>query len=630
MNTLIFDLETDGLLPSMTTIWSCGIGDPATGKITTYTDYDPAYPSLQEGLDLLRAADRVVAHNLIGFDYWALEQLYPGTLMFDQLWDSIVVAALMEPERRSHAIKAYGQEFGAEKGDFTNFRMEPEPGKSRAQQFAEMFEYMERDVEINMRIYKRLQDQMKKDLVHDKVDWRPSILNEHQTNWALALQQQHGFKLDLDKARELEGTLTEESVLLDRGMGDTFPPQIIPDGATWDHNQHRWANIKVADPKVQNKTRGITKGAPYTKIKCEVFNAGSRAQIVRRLTAKYPAWKPSKFTPTGMPQIDESVLANLRVPEAEPLKRLFRVEKQLSQLASGKNAWLKLEQDGYVHGRVKSVGCRTHRMSHFNPNMGQVDKKDLRMREVWVPDPGQQLVGCDASGLELRMLAHYLAIWDGGEYAEAVISGSAADGTDAHTRTQKLAGLHSRNSAKTLIYAFLYGAGNMKLAEVHAADAKAAGVKPMAITHSNGKRIRESLLKGIVGLDKLIEVCQDRDKKQKWLKGLDGRKIATNGQHSALNTLLQGAGAVVMKKATNQFHFCILPQLNLVDARHMPVGWNYCATVHDEVQLTANPDIAQALGQAYADAITAAGEHLNLRCRLDGEFAVGDSWAATH
>ncbi len=630
MKTLIFDLETDGFVPDMTTIWSCGIGDPVTGKIITYTDYDDSRPSLQEGLDRLKACDRVIAHNLIGFDYWALEKLYPGSLRFDQLWDSLIVASLLEPERRSHAIKAYGQEFGAEKGDFTNFTMEPEDGKTRAQQFEDMFLYCERDVEINMRIYKVLQDTMKQDLVHNKIDWRPSIECEHKTNWCLALQQAHGFRLDLEKCRDLESLLTEESILIERNLGEVFPPQVIPDGANWDHNEHRWANIKVAEPKVNNKTRGITKGVPYSKIKIEVFNAGSRAQIVRRLTAKYPTWKPSKFTPGGMPQIDETVLSNMRVPEAEPLKRFFRVNKQLSQISEGKNAWLRLEKNGRVHGRVKSVGCRTHRMSHFYPNMAQVDKRDHRMREVWVADHGHKLVGCDASGLELRMLAHYLAIWDGGEYGQSVIEGKNEDGTDVHSRTQRIAKLQSRNSAKTLIYGFLYGAGNMKLADIHAADAKDAGLKPMAITHPNGKKIRDSLLKGITGLDKLIEVCQARDKSQKWLKGLDGRKIATNGQHSALNTLLQGAGAIVMKQALVEFHFNILPKLGLVDKNYVPVGWNYVANVHDEAQMTAEPQIADQLGKAFANAIKQAGKSLELRCELDGEHMVGDSWADTH
>tara|TARA_B110000114_G_scaffold166377_1_gene187497 strand:- start:2389 stop:4281 length:1893 start_codon:yes stop_codon:yes gene_type:complete len=630
MNVEIFDLETDGFVAGMTTIWSCGIANAKDGVVTTYTDYSDDYPSLAEGLERLRKADRVVAHNLVGFDFWALHKIHPDVITFDQCWDSMIVCQLLDPERRSHAIKSYGAEFGAPKGDFTNFMMEPVEGQTRAETFVDMFNYMERDVEINCRIYNELQLQLKKDLVHHKIDWRPAIDLEMKTNWCLSLQGQHGFRLDLDKARDLEGILREESILLERGMQDTFPPVIIPAKGNWAHAESRWANIETTVPKVGNKSTGTTKGVPFTKVTIQQFNASSRPQIVHRLTSKYPQWKPAKFTPAGMVQIDESVLATLKVPEAKGLSRYFRVNKQLSQLADGKSSWLKLEQDGRVHGRVKSVGCRTHRMSHFYPNMAQVDKKDTRMREVWVADHGHKLVGCDASGLELRMLAHYLAIWDGGSYAEAVIHGSNAEGTDAHTRTQKLAGLQNRNSAKSLIYAFLYGAGNQKLAEVHAIDAKDAGLKPMAISHPNGKKIRDKLMRGITGLENIIAVSQDRDKRQGWLKGLDGRKIKTNGQHSALNTLLQGAGAVVMKKAQVVFHFDILPKLGLVDENLMPVGWNYVACVHDELQFTAEPQVADQLGQAFADAIKQAGEDLNMRCPLAGEYMIGDSWAETH
>jgi DNA polymerase-1 len=228
------------------------------------------------------------------------------------------------------------------------------------------------------------------------------------------------------------------------------------------------------------------------------------------------------------------------------------------------------------------------------------------------------------------MLTHYLAIWDGGQYAEAVIHGSNAEGTDAHTRTQKLAGLQNRNSAKSLIYAFLYGAGNQKLAEVHAIDAKDAGLKPMAISHPNGKKIRDKLMRGITGLENIIAVSQDRDKRQGWLKGLDGRKIKTNGQHSALNTLLQGAGAIVMKQALVEFHFDIMPKLGLVDENLMPVGWNYVGNIHDEVQMTSAPEIAKQVGEAFEEAIRQAGVTLKLRCPLDGEAMIGDSWADTH
>ena len=630
MNVEIFDLETDGFVKDMTVIWSCGIANAKDGIVQTYTDYDDSYPSLAEGLERLRKADRVVAHNLIGFDFPALEKIHPNTLRFDQLWDSFIVSQMLDSDRRSHAIKSYGNEYGSPKGSFTNFTMEPVEGQTRAETFKEMFKYMEQDVLINVRIYNDLQRKLKADLLHNKIDWRPAMDMEFKFNWCMALQNSHGFRLDMDKARNLEGILREEQILLERDLQTTFPDAIVPAKGSWAVAERRWANIETTTPKVGNKSRGIVKGAPYTKVNVQPFNAGSRNQIIHRLTSKYPKWKPSKFTNSGLVQIDEKVLASLRAPEAKHLGRYFRVTKQLSQLADGKSAWLKLEVDGRIHGRVNSCGTRTARCAHHSPNVAQVEKRDLRMREIWVPDVGQVQVGCDASGLELRMLAHYLAIWDGGSYAEAVIHGSNADGTDAHSRTQKLAGLQNRNSAKSLIYAFLYGAGNQKLAEVHALDAIDAGLKPMAINHPNGKKIRDKLMRGITGLENIIQVSQHRDKTQGWLKCLDGRKIRTNGQHSALNTLLQSAGAVVMKLALVEFHFDIMPKLGLIDANNRPIHFNYLVNCHDEQGFTCEPEYAEVVGQAFADAIKQAGEKLNLRCPLEGEYMVGDSWATTH
>ncbi len=627
MQTLIFDLETDGLIPDMTRIWSAGICDPETGIIQVFCDEDSNLPDLAEGISLLKSADRVVAHNLIGFDYWALEKLYPGTLKVEQLWDSIVVAALLEPEKRSHAIAAYGKEFGAPKGDFKNFKCEPEEGKTFEDILNEMNDYMVRDVEINVRIYNKLNALINK----GDVDWSHSIDTEMKVQWCLALQEQHGFRLDLDKANQLDGILREESILLERQLQDIFPPEFVPNKGTWDYSERRWVGVEITTPKVNRKPQGIIKDVPHTKLVVEMFNPGSRQQIVRRLSAKYTDWKPTVFTPTGIPQIDEGVLTNMSYPEAEPLKRYFRVNKQLSQLSEGKNAWLKLEQNGYVKGRVKSVGCRTHRMSHFAPNMAQVDAKDKRMREVWVADEGHKLVGCDAAALELRMLAHYLAIWDNGDYAKAVIEGTQELGTDVHTRTKDIAGLYSRNSAKTLTYAFLYGAGNEKLSSIMIDDAKAANeTPPKGVGYKLGKATRTKLETGINGLGKLIQVCQARDKTQSWLKGLDGRKVQTSGQHSALNTLLQSAGAIVMKQALVELHFNLGPKLGLVDEQFKPVGWHYVANVHDEFQLTAQPEVAEKLGQAARQAIVNAGVTLNLRCDLDGEYMIGDSWSETH
>lgn len=617
MKTLIFDLETNGLLDTMDKIWSCGIGDPETGEITVYTDYSDKYEDLSVGVARLAAADRVVAHNLIGFDYHALKMFYPEALTFEKMYDSIVVAALLEPDRRSHAIKSYGEEFGAPKGDYTDF-----------ENFCqEMIDYMVRDVEINLRIYNKQQKQ----ITTDKTDWTAAIDLEHKVQWCLSLQEQNGFRLDIEAANKLEGILREEKVMIERSLQDIFPPMYVPAKGNWDWSENRWCNVDVSIPKVNRRPQGITKGTAYTKIAEEMFNPSSRQQVIRRLSMKYPRWKPTIFTPSGIPQIDETVLSTMPIPEAKPLMRYFRLVKQLGQLADGKNAWLKVEKKGRVHGRVKSIGARTHRMSHFYPNMAQVDKKDTRMREVWVADEGHKLVGCDASGLELRMLAHYLGIWDNGAYGEGVVKGTQSEGTDVHTRTQKIAGLHSRNSAKTLTYAFLYGAGNEKLSQVMCDDAEDANQpQPKGKGYKLGKSTRDKLMQGIKGLDKLTGICQQRDATQGYLKGLDGRNVETKGQHSALNTLLQSAGAIVMKKALVIFHFEECKRLGLVDDNLNPIGWGYVANVHDEIQISAEPAIAEAVGQAMSDSIRMAGEQLSLRCPLDGEYMIGDNWSDTH
>lgn len=621
MKTLIFDLETNGLLDSLNKIWCAGIANPETGEVKVYSDYSDDYPSLEEGLKELQNADRVVAHNLIGFDYQALEKLYPGTIKFEQLWDSIVVAALLEPDMKSHSIAAYGEMFGAPKGDYKDF-----------DNFSQdMIDYMIRDVEINVQIYNRLQNLMKRDLVQNKMDWRQSIDIEHKVQWCLSLQERHGFRIDMPKAYEVEGQLRQEQKNIEAELQEIFPPQFVPQKGNYDWAEDRWANVEVKMPKVNRKPQGITKGVPYCNIVEEAFNPGSRQQIVRRIKQKYPKWMPTSFTPSGIPEINETILSNMPIVEAKALNRYFKVSKQLGQIADGKNSWLKLEKDGRIHGRVKSVGCRTHRMSHFMPNTAQVDK-DKALRGLWVANEGEKLVGCDASGLELRMLAHYLAIWDDGAYAKAVIEGNQKDGTDAHTRTKELAGLYDRNSAKTLIYALLYGAGNQKLSDIVVEDAKNNNQPvPKGRGYKLGKATRDKLSDGIVGLGKLVAVSQARDKKQGWLKGLDGRKVHTNGQHGALNTLLQSAGAIVMKLALAELHFNLGIKRGLVDPQtYLPIGWNYCANVHDEIQCSAQEDIADKLGQTIADSIAEAGKVLNLRCELAGEYDVGDNWSETH
>lgn len=222
------------------------------------------------------------------------------------------------------------------------------------------------------------------------------------------------------------------------------------------------------------------------------------------------------------------------------------------------------------------------------------------------------------------MLGHYLAKWDGGTFYRAVIEGKKEDGTDVHSLNQQAIGLYDRDNAKTFVYALIYGAGDAKLGMTIIEDADKAGKpRPKGSPYAIGKAARSRIENNIVGLGKLVRAVQKRTN-QGWLRGLDGRKVHIRSAHSALNTLLQSAGALVMKWAM----LCFWEKER---ASHGRVYW-FCANVHDEQQFEVLADLGfpEEIGQAFADAITEAGVRLGVRCPLSGSFDVGDNWAETH
>jgi len=291
---------------------------------------------------------------------------------------------------------------------------------------------------------------------------------------------------------------------------------------------------------------------------------------------------------------------------AELVQEYLLLQKRVSQVES----WLEaLGEDGRVHGRVITNGAVTGRMTHSSPNMAQIPNAGSvyghECRECWTVEDGNVLVGCDASGLELRMLAHYMK--DEG-YVRTVTEGSSKNGTDVHTVNQKAAGLATRDQAKTFIYAFLYGAGDSKIGSIVGGSA------------SHGKKLKEKFLRQTPALEKLL----DRVKKQAakgWVPGLDGRRIWVRSEHAALNSLLQGAGAVVMKKALCIFY-------DKIKANKWPV--KLVANVHDEFQFECPPSVAEEAGKAARQSIIDAGIYFNLRCPLDGEYKIGPNWRFTH
>lgn len=622
MTTLVADTETDGLLPTMTRLWCLTVGDPRTEEVDLYAD-QPGYPPISEGIARLQTATRIVFHNALGFDFFAINKVFPGALSFDQFYDSLVVSRLVDPESRAHSLGAWGERLGHAKPEHDEWdRWSPAMGVRCVE-----------DTKIGIKVFRNLWRKSR--------DWGDSVSLEHQVRFAVALQEQNGFLLDLDAAHLLEAELRQEQNDIAAELQGVFHPIWVgrknKGTGTIYPGTGKWGDMTrcVRVPKVgQPKGKGLyVKGAAFTKVEYQVFNPGSRQHIEGHLRRR--GWTPTVFTPTGQAQLDDTTLADIAIifPTAKPLARYFRVGKQLGQLADGDAAWLKnVHDDGRVRGSVNTNGAVTGRMSHWNPNLANVDKKDLRMRAVWIPREGWKLVGADAEGLELRMLAHFLKPYDGGAFERAVLEGNKEDGTDPHSVNQRLVGLYSRDQAKRVIYAMIYGAGNPKLGLIILEDADLAGKpRPKGSLAAIGKKARTRLIAGIVGMDKLLAKVQGTHKKQGYIRGLDGRRVKTRSAHSALNTLLQGAGAVVMKKALVIYHYELAVAAGWVSSDFATTtDFAYCVNVHDEVQMECAPHVAEQIGQTFAEAIRLAGVRLGIRCPLAGSSDVGDNWKDTH
>jgi DNA polymerase I-like protein with 3'-5' exonuclease and polymerase domains len=400
-----------------------------------------------------------------------------------------------------------------------------------------------------------------------------SIELEHKVQEIICKQTENGFKLDERKAIELQADLTSKLVNIEASLQSIFP-------------------TKTTERYSEKTGKRITD-------KVEVFNPGSRKQIGERLIEK--GWKPTVFTEKGQPKVDETTLEGVDIPEAKAIAEYLMLQKRIAQI----NSWLtEMKEDGRVHGKVITNGAVTGRMTHMNPNMAQVPNSSAvygkECRDLWTVEKGYKLVGIDASGLELRMLAHYM---EDDEYTTEVISG------DIHTANQRAAGLETRNQAKTFIYAFLYGAGASKIGKIVGGSAR------------EGEKLISNFLKNTPKLHALRQKVSSLLSKEGSLKGLDGRRLQVRSEHSALNTLLQGAGAIVMKQA-----------LVILDDKLSKLGVDYkfVANVHDEWQIEVEDGYEDIVGKLGVQSIEQAGKKLNMNCPLTGEYRAGLTWKDTH
>ena len=554
--------------------------------------------------DYLKDATLIAAHNGISFDFPILNKLWKTKIGLKQAYDTLVVSRLLEPTRENgHSLDAWGNTLGVKKLDYKATwqwmmnRREEYEGECFDRPIAGLLSYYcHRDVSVLVDLFLTLCDS-----VGTKGFSAESVLLEHQVAAIIKKQETNGFKLDVVHATCLLSDLKLKMGVIYDKMQELYPPYEVE--------------------RVSEKTGKLLKPEVIT------FNPASRQQIAEKLIGL--GWKPTKRTPAAQKYfdewkaaghhlapydhdkgdtwiVDETTLQSLKYPIAQLIAEYMMLQKRIGQIES----WLEvIGKDGRVHGRVITNGAVTGRMTHMKPNMAQIPNSGSpygpECRQCWTVEEGNVLVGCDASGLELRMLAHYMKDEN---YVKTVTEGSSKDGTDVHTVNQKAASLQTRDQAKTFIYAFLYGAGPAKIGSIVGGNSK------------DGQKLIDAFLKGTPALKRLRDKVSVYASKG-YVPGLDGRKIWVRSEHAALNSLLQGAGAIVMKKA-----------LVIFNDKIKSASWNVqmVANVHDEIQFECKPDIAEEAGKACVQSIREAGIAYNLRCPLDGEYKVGRNWRETH
>jgi DNA polymerase I len=502
MKLLGFDIETNGLFLEANTIHTMTVYDHTDDE---YKRYDKPEGTtdlvVKKGIKSLLDADVLYGHNIVQYDLPVLMKLYPKLYPYFGMdrdnniryFDTLVIAKLLYPEIKykdiedmkigkfpkqligRHSLKAWGYRLGLLKGEFGDDEA-TESGESVWERWSQdMSDYCEQDVRVTVALFhhlvktffKRYEGQFEAtgDIAADvttMLDFLP-VQIEHDFAFVIGEQMNHGVRFDLSAAEKLTMQLQARSDELEqelKGMYSGF-----------------WKKVKEFTPKNDSKRFGYAAGCPMTHIKWVEFSPSSREQMIRYLSTL--GWKPKVFTEKGNPKLGDEQYDELDVdggdeslfdiqfegdkPQFGLVKEYLKTKKILAMLSTGDKAWMKFVQhDGMIRGYVNTGGAVTRRCTHSSPNTAQTPAYDGKRsgyaggygkesRSLYVPNKDHVLVGCDAAGLELRCLAHYMAIWDKGKYAKAVVEGTKEDGTDAHSVNMRAADLETRDEAKTFI-----------------------------------------------------------------------------------------------------------------------------------------------------------------------------------
>lgn len=495
--------------------------------------------------------DDIVAHNGISYDFQVLERLWGVKIPMSKQVDTLVLSRLAAPDREGgHSLRAWGESLGFPKGEY----------KGGWDEYTEeMLSYCKQDVLVCDRVFDRV-------LVETMEFSQQSVDDEHMMQRLACHVQDNGFYFDIDEAESLYETIVAEEQQIVANMQQVFEPTVV---------------------ELKTKTKLIP------------FNPASRKQIGERLMQK--GWQPREFTETGLPKVNENVLEGIQIKEAQLLSRYFTLQKRSAMIKS----WIKAaEDDSRVRCTYHTLGAVTNRMSCSGPNLQQIPsvRKPFgkECRSLWRAAPGNFLIDTDAAGLELRVLAHYLS---DRRFTDEILNG------DIHTANQRMAGLETRDQAKTFIYALLYGAGDAKIGLIVNGTAR------------DGMVLRERFLSNMPAFKRFREAVNKKGASVGTLKAIDGRVLRVRSEHASVNTLIQGSSAVLMKQWFMQ------TGMNL---KRKKAKAGIVAMVHDEMVIESTEESVDLASECVRISMSHVNKLYDMRCPLDCDVHVGTNWSEIH
>lgn len=655
MKIVVSDIETNALVGS-DKLWLCGGKDVTTGEVYKFENCHEDPVAKAAAIEWYSSVDRIVGHNFIQFDAPEINRLLkPRLIDPTKIIDTLVISRTIDYDidipkgaKSPHSLDAWGRRLGVYKGDFHQFDTFSQ----------EMVDYWLGDLDTTEALYNHFGK-----YIFDK-DWRLSLRTEHDLQIELVRTKYYGFYFDRVKAEFLLNSVQVKMKKLEEQFQIDFPPKLEEVNRV-QYRLKKDGTEMATVAKAKQKYALCQKSLDGTELVCFdwiPFNPGSPQD---RIDVLWEAgWKPVDKTKTHL-KFERMGVGDKSTPKSEPMtqqvynekkKQLARYgwtcsEENLSTLpddapegARALAQWLTLEgrrsslvewlgqcgDDSRIHGQINNIGAWTGRCAHREPNtanipspfhgdvrtaVDEVKKQyDVHLRACWTVPSGSWLVGTDADGIQLRVLADYLwRHFDAEQYALAIMEGKKENETDIHNLNKRALGVPhgTRDMAKTFIYAWLLGAGVAKTAQI------------LGVNQREAQAARDRFEKSIDGLydlkNRMVPFIAD----QGFFTGYDGRKVKVPSKHKTLAGILQSGESILMKHSLLRWHEA---------ARREGINFKMVGFIHDEyqVEVIGTKEEAERLGQIQAQCMLETGQELGFKIPTPGSYDVGKNWAETH